>query len=135
MQKYWRINNNVLDLFLHYLDGSIAKRLQTGQNDIPDDVTTDATRAPSSTIAGPAATETSALGAGLMPTTLQTTGGVQTTAEGSSEGRQPVDLFEEQYLNLVNGSWEMDDAQGDLGLFLKGDEFMQEGLGFLGRSL
>jgi hypothetical protein len=28
IQKYWRINNNVLDLFLRYLDTSIANRLQ-----------------------------------------------------------------------------------------------------------
>ncbi|KAI0863776.1 hypothetical protein F4860DRAFT_501743 [Xylaria cubensis] len=27
IQKYWKINNNLLDLFLKYLDGSIAKRL------------------------------------------------------------------------------------------------------------
>ncbi|CVL13690.1 uncharacterized protein FPRN_12065 [Fusarium proliferatum] len=27
IQKYWRINNNVLDLFLQYLDASIAQRL------------------------------------------------------------------------------------------------------------
>lgn len=50
--------------------------------------------------------------------------------------RQPMDLFEDQYLNLVNGHWEGDDALGDLSLFLRGDEFMQgEGLDFLGRSL
>lgn len=32
VQKFWRINNTVLDLFLQYLDGSIARRLR-GEDD------------------------------------------------------------------------------------------------------
>ncbi|UKZ67054.1 uncharacterized protein TrAtP1_008217 [Trichoderma atroviride] len=35
VQKYWRINNNTLDLFLQYLDRSIAARLHGMQPDAP----------------------------------------------------------------------------------------------------
>ncbi|KAF4122205.1 acyl-CoA dehydrogenase [Geosmithia morbida] len=35
IRKYWRINNNVLDLFLRYLDSSIARNLHNGTDNVP----------------------------------------------------------------------------------------------------
>lgn len=119
VQKYWRINNNVLDLFLQYLDSSIATRLHGGTQADAD------AAANTKTAADPG-------GALMSPAT-----NLDDSAMGPPAGeKQPMDLFEDQYFNLVNGNWEGDDALGDLSLFLRGDEFMQgEGLDFLGRSL
>ena len=140
-QKYWRINNNVLDLFLHYLDGSIAKRLHGagGSQEEADhhaDAAVDSradevTPAMAPVTPGMSSTLGTATAAGVDG------GGMPVTSSTGMQGGDMAitDLFEEQYLSLVNGQWDMDDAQGELGLFLKGDEFMQEGLGFLGRSL
>lgn len=36
IQKYWKINNNLLDLFLNYLDESIARRLHGDGPGAPD---------------------------------------------------------------------------------------------------
>jgi len=107
VQKYWRVNNNVLDLFLQYLDSSIAKRLH-GHVDEPSTTTAPPLEAPK------------APSAATSPAAVDTGGS-----------------FEDQYPSLVNGEWEGDDALGDLSLFLCGGEgFMgDEGLDFLGRSL
>lgn len=136
MQKYWRINNNILNLFLHYLDGSIAKQLQSGVGGGDND----ATNAPKATADTDVSVHQQPSAVSLAEANAASALG-QIAAGGDmmrGDGRsQPPDFFEEQYLGLVNGSWDggADDALGDLGLFLQGDEFMQEGLGFLGRSL
>jgi hypothetical protein len=135
VQKYWRINNNILNLFLHYLDGSIAKQLQSGVGGGDND----ATNAPKGTADADVSVHQQPSAVSLAEANAaavlgQIAGSDTMRADGRS---QPPDFFEEQYLGLVNGSWEGggDGALGDLDLFLQGDEFMQEGLGFLGRSL
>jgi hypothetical protein len=138
IQKYWRINNTVLDLFLQYLDSSIAKRLHgspqvasAAMNDSTDvDVTT--------TTAATAGDFSDAAMAPPSPTTTKADEQSATTPVqwDPQSTRPPVGMFEDQFFNLVTGHWEGDDALGDLGLFLQGDEFMnQEGMNFLGRSL
>lgn len=132
VQKYWRINNNVLDLFLHYLDSSIAKRLHGPQ---PDGASHDTTQGPGESVS---ASSHQATGSAKAQPAVDGDDGLGGTAgiDGGGRQRQPMDLFEDQYLSLVNGSWEGDDALGDLSLFLRGDEFLQgEGLDFLERSL
>lgn len=127
IQKYWRINNNVLDLFLQYLDSSIAKRLHGAPPEAAAGDVGAATKGTSSKEA-PATT--------LMSPTTNVDDSQMSMTGVDTQQRQPVDVFEDQYLSLVNGHWEGDDALGDLGLFLRGDEFMQgEGMDFLGRSL
>lgn len=123
VQKYWRINNNVLDLFLQYLDSSIATRLHGGGAQGDADAA--------------ANTKTAAAAADPGGTLMSPATNLDDSATAQAGGeKQPMDLFEDQYFNLVNGNWEGDDALGDLSLFLRGDEFMQgEGLDFLGRSL
>lgn len=166
IQKYWRVNNNVLDLFLQYLDSSIAKRLHGGG---PSDAAAAANNTaappppppPTTTMRDAAATapghaasiktwsrdvhpHTALMG----PTTSADDPNMAGMANPEPEThqhqhqsqhhqhRQPLDLFEDQYLNLVSGHWEGDDALGDLAVLLGGDEFMQtEGMDFLGRSL
>ncbi|KAH6984549.1 fungal-specific transcription factor domain-containing protein [Ilyonectria sp. MPI-CAGE-AT-0026] len=124
IQKYWRINNNLLDLFLQYLDVSIAKRIHgTGQVE------------------------------GMMHTMpileSQLIGdqdnGRQTTP--APEGGERYDFptpqtqaqtkaFEDQYFNMLYGPWEGDDGVADLGLVLQANDPLQmDCLNFLGRSL
>lgn len=128
IQKYWRINNNVLDLFLQYLDSSIAKRLHGGHPETMPGVASGTAKA---------TTAKDSSGLDLVPP-ADTFDDSQPhhLREVQGQQRQPVDLFEDQYLSLINGQWEGDDALGDLGLFLRGQDFMQgESLDFLERSL
>ncbi|KAG5920957.1 hypothetical protein E4U42_006021 [Claviceps africana] len=133
IQKYWRINNNVLDLFLRYLDRSIADRLHGAQED-----------------GAQAATTNTASTAGCKAETEETNPFVGSNEGGIGLGvlspsslhpqqqRTQDDLFQDQYLNLVNGHWDGDDALGDLGLFLQADDDFcgaSKGLNLLGRSL
>ncbi|KAF7562535.1 hypothetical protein G7046_g1588 [Stylonectria norvegica] len=119
VQKYWTINNNVLDLFLKYLDQSIAKRLH-GSAALPDALSHDLVANslltpgahPSETIASPEQTEMSL----STPQTDKALG--------------------DQYFNMLYGPWEGDDGMAGLGAMLEADDAVQfEGLGFLGRSL
>ncbi|CAM1508936.1 Fc.00g026750.m01.CDS01 [Cosmosporella sp. VM-42] len=123
IQKYWRINNNVLDLFLQYLDVSIAKRLH-------------------------GAVQTEATLQNMADLDPQILPGEQARESDSSpaEGKRydvptpqtqaQTKSFEDQYFNMLYGPWEGDDGMADLGLVLQADDPMQmEGLNFLGRSL
>lgn len=123
VQKYWRINNNVLDLFLQYLDRSIAERLHGTE-------TGAARGAASAVVKRPELADT----ARLTPNSASHRDfGADVDI---SAPHQPENLFEDQYFSLVNGHWEGDDALGDLGLFLQAEDFSQgEGLDMLGRSL
>ncbi|KAF5130248.1 Cutinase transcription factor 1 alpha [Metarhizium anisopliae] len=124
IQKYWRINNNVLDLFLQYLDRSIAERLHAAQTDGAGNDAATGSKRPDPFIGsnGDASAAPSRGDPVLSPSAEQL--------------RSQDDLFQDQYFNLVNGHWEGDDALGDLGLFLQADDFSPvKGLNFLGRSL
>lgn len=124
IQKYWRINNNVLDLFLQYLDRSIAERLHAAQTDGSGNDAATGSKRPDPFIGsnGDASAAPSRGDPVLSPSAEQL--------------RSQDDLFQDQYFNLVNGHWEGDDALGDLGLFLQADDFSPvKGLNFLGRSL
>ncbi|KAL7958364.1 N-terminal binuclear Zn cluster-containing/DNA binding domain-containing protein [Trichoderma compactum] len=142
VQKYWRININVLDFFLHYLDRSIAARLHGMQSDAV---------APPSSSAGQ--------GPPREANDLKTIAEVETIPSESSSNPNvyaaieydsavpniPIpnlgpghylaqEEFREQYLGLVSQG---DDLLGDLELFLQGEDFSQTGNGFnmLQRSL
>jgi hypothetical protein len=118
VQKYWRINNNVLDLFLQYLDRSIAERLHAAQTDASGADAATASKRPDPFV-GSNGDGSASPSRALSP------------AEQSQD-----DLFQDQYFNLVNGHWEGDDALGDLGLFLQADDLSPvKGLNILGRSL
>ncbi|KAG6006544.1 hypothetical protein E4U21_006998, partial [Claviceps maximensis] len=129
IQKYWRINNNVLDLFLRYLDRSIADRLHDAQEDGVQTTASTATTCkhdPERTDPFVGSSEGDGALAVLPPGHLD------------QQQRTQDDLFQDQYLNLVNGHWEGDDALGDLGLFLQADDDFcgaSKGLNLLGRSL
>ncbi|KAG6069664.1 hypothetical protein E4U33_004689 [Claviceps sp. LM78 group G4] len=132
IQKYWRINNNVLDLFLRYLDRSIADRLHAAQEDAAQTTTT-ASKAAIKTDPFVGSSEGGGALVALSPNSLDQ----QQQQQQQQQQRIQDDLFQDQYLNLVNGHWE-DDALGDLGLFLQADdEFCgaSKGLNLLGRSL
>lgn len=124
IQKYWRINNNVLDLFLQYLDRSIAERLHAAQTDGSGTDAAAGSKRPDPFVGsnGDAAGD-AARGDPML-------------SQGAEQQRSQDELFQDQYFNLVNGHWEGDDALGDLGLFLQADDFSPvKGLNFLGRSL
>ncbi|GKT64009.1 cutinase transcription factor 1 [Colletotrichum tofieldiae] len=122
IQKYWRINNNVLDLFLQYLDESIAKRINgDGSEPAPANAT--------GSMTGLTPFDTS----GMSP--LQGLLAAQTPL-----GQSRPDATEDQYFNLMRTNWEGEDALEDLGLFLDPQLYangpMQvEGLNFLQRCL
>ncbi|OLN89987.1 Cutinase transcription factor 1 alpha 2 [Colletotrichum chlorophyti] len=123
VQKYWRINNNVLDLFLQYLDKSIAKRLN---NNGEESASLSGAPGVSSDITLPNNSTTSPLQAGM--------GSRQSLAQ------MGTDAMEDQYFSLMRTNWEGEDALGDLGLFLDPQLYangpMQvEGLNFLQRCL
>ncbi|KAG5961246.1 hypothetical protein E4U57_007798 [Claviceps arundinis] len=130
IQKYWRINNNVLDLFLRYLDRSIADRLHAAQEDAAQTTTTASKPAIKTDPFVGSSSEGGGALVALSPSSLD-------QQQQQQQQRIQDDLFQDQYLNLVNGHWE-DDALGDLGLFLQADdEFCgaSKGLNLLGRSL
>ncbi|KAL0936923.1 uncharacterized protein CTRU02_209139 [Colletotrichum truncatum] len=121
IQKYWRINNNVLDLFLQYLDEPIAKRLHNNNTD-------------SATAEGdPGFT------ASFSPLDTSTTSPSHALLSDPPVQRRS-DAIEDQYFNLMRTNWEGEDALEDLGLFLDPQLYangpMQvEGLNFLQRCL
>ncbi|PHH64501.1 hypothetical protein CDD81_4576 [Ophiocordyceps australis] len=112
IQTYWSINNNVLDLFLQYLDRSIAERLHAAQ---VEDAGDSAAAKQETQIAQPRASQEGAQSPS-QPALLPSIEPVQQT-------RTENDLTSDQYFNLVSGNWEGDDALGDLGLFLQADDF------------
>ncbi|KAK2043497.1 hypothetical protein LZ31DRAFT_468172 [Colletotrichum somersetense] len=124
IQKYWRINNNVLDLFLQYLDESIAKRINgdgDGAASVPSNITS------STTGLGPFETLAMSPTQGLL------------TAQDPL-GQMRPGTMEGQYFNIIRTNWEGEDALDDLGLFLDPQLYangpMQvEGLNFLQRCL
>ncbi|TWU76018.1 hypothetical protein ED733_007175 [Metarhizium rileyi] len=124
IQKYWRINNNVLDLFLQYLDRSIAERLHAAQADGSGHDVAAGSKRPDPFVGS---------GGDASAAPLR---GDPVVSPGAGQPRSQDDLFQDQYFNLVNGHWEGDDALGDLGLFLQADDFSPvKGLNFFGRSL
>ncbi|GJN71818.1 cutinase transcription factor 1 alpha [Purpureocillium lilacinum] len=145
IQKYWRINNNVLDLFLQYLDRSIADRLHAAQADGAAHGSGNADAAGDGGMGGSGVTtkrSESSVAAASSPSMPPLRGAGEAFSPGAEHhhqsGRAPDDLMllEDQYFNLVHGHWEGDDALGDLGLFLQADDFAPlKGLNVLGRSL
>lgn len=123
IKKYWRINNNVLDLFLQYLDVSIAKRLH-----------------------GPTQTEGTSQNSGSSAEHQMSLGEMSTPAVlnphlesdrydfPTPQMQAQTKAFEDQYFNMLYGPWEGDDGVADLGLVLHADDPLQS-LNFLGRSL
>lgn len=131
MQKFWRINNTVLDLFLQYLDESIARRLRGG-----GDASRDPDRSHAGTAASTAAAsrEGSSAPSGLLVQQVESLG--QPPPETSS--------FEDQYFNFLSNNWEGENAVGDLGFILDpqfsietpaGGPAQLDGLNFLERRL
>lgn len=114
IQNYWSINNNVLDLFLQYVDSSIAQRLQ-----------------------GPSPTH------GVV----NATGNSSLEELGHIERVVPFDMstpfahaqnmtLEDQYLNILHGSWAGGQEGTDLGAELQINGPLQlESFDILGRSL
>ncbi|KAK5995337.1 Cutinase transcription factor 1 beta [Cladobotryum mycophilum] len=122
VQRYWRINNKLLDLFLQYLDRSTMARLSHP----------DTTENEGGAEAGKSDPATS------MPNNASSSSPPQGEASvDSTQSNLQDNLFDDQYLNLVNCAWEGEDGFGDLGMFLQTDDVSQAGssLNFLGRSL
>jgi hypothetical protein len=105
VQKFWRINNTVLDLFLQYLDESIAKRLRGDSDSSRDE----------------------------RPSTVVSTREPRESREGSSAGIVNSDppaqelawtgvpetnSFEDHYFNLLQSNWEGDNAIDGLSFIL-----------------
>ncbi|KAG6018353.1 hypothetical protein E4U41_003966 [Claviceps citrina] len=136
IQKYWRINNNVLDLFLRYLDRSIADRLHAADVDAQTSTACKASR-PGKTEEDPFVGANEGSASAVVPSPRPD----QNQDQGQQRRVQgDLDLFQDQYLGLANGYWEGDDALGDLGSLLQaddGDDFSGAsiGLNLLGRSL
>lgn len=122
VQKFWRINNTVLDLFLQYLDESIAKRLR-GDGDTSRDE------------GASAVVSREGSSAGLMNT--------DPPAHEIPTGMPDTNSFEDHYFNLLQTNWEGDNAIDDLGYILgtsiqtqsPGGPMQVNGLNFLERWL
>lgn len=93
IQKYWRINNNVLDLFLQYLDVSIAQRLHGASQaqGMPNLV--------HGPVTGEGQDDTNEALLGAIPSGLSSP---QLQPQGS--------VFEDQFMNLLFGPWEGGDS-------------------------
>lgn len=146
VQKYWRINNNVLDIFFQYLDASLADRLHAKQlyagnvSGEPPASTTATQDVATSSSSAPAA-PSMAGGASLsMPWQQQQQQQLQTPAQQmqqepslhgpmlsggmpSASTTAPEIIFDDQYFtNLMNGHWEADEKLSELGLFLQAED-------------
>lgn len=122
VQKFWRINNTVLDLFLQYLDESIARRLRGDGDTSRDEKTTTATIS----AAVPRQSSSSGLLAQAAPFQPET------------------NSFEDQYFSFLSTNWEGENAIDDLGFILdpqfqaqapEGGPAQLDGLNFLERWL
>lgn len=127
VQKFWRINNTVLDLFLQYLDESIARRLRGDGGGPSRDEKVPAVAAAA---AAPAAVSREGTNLGLL---------------AQADPIQPeTSSFEDQYFNFLSTNWEGENAIDDLGFILDphlqaqtptGGPAQLDGLNFLERSL
>lgn len=102
VQKFWRINNTVLDLFLQYLDESIAKRLR-GEGDANRD---DNLGTGSALTRISRETSSAGLVAPFDPTHQQQDHQLEATG------------LEDQYFNFLSVNWEGENAIDDLGMIL-----------------
>ncbi|RSL74788.1 hypothetical protein CEP53_000037 [Fusarium sp. AF-6] len=121
IQKYWRINNNILDFFLDYLDASIVRKLRSSGNDA-DLGHVNRCQVVNNNIAS---------------SRLETH-----EAENLAQSHMPdfgdqLSTFEQDgYFNLVFGSWDPSETAGNLDLEWPPTDLEQmEGLDFLSRSL
>ncbi|KAL7813209.1 N-terminal binuclear Zn cluster-containing/DNA binding domain-containing protein [Trichoderma aethiopicum] len=143
VQKYWRININILDFFLQYLDRSIAARLHGMQSDAPPPPSRGTGRDAKASDGKPISA------ADAAPLDGDSNSVPSTRVEYDATAAPTLDLsipnlgpghylaqeeFREQYLGLVSQG---DDVLGDWDLFLQGEDFSQTGSGFnvLERSL
>lgn len=96
VQKFWRINNTVLDLFLQYLDESIAQRLRSDGDVVRD--------------------EKSIIGrASAAATEDRSTGGLPAAA---GLLHPETNSFEDHYFNFLSTNLEGENALGELGFIL-----------------
>lgn len=117
IQKYWRINNNILDLFLDYLDASIARKLRSSGDDAD-------------------------LGHQVANHNMAASRVETHWAENLVQCHMPdvgdeLGTFEQdEYFNLVFGPWDPSEAAANLDLEWPPTDLEQmEGLDFLSRSL
>lgn len=127
IQKYWRINNNVLDLFLQYLDTSIAHRLHGGGAQSSENTLQNIANIEPQMLPGEQLHET---------TPASDFGGGERYDFPTPQTQAQTRIFEDQYFNMLYGPWEGDDGMADLGLVLQVDDPLQmSGLNILERSL
>lgn len=129
VQKYWRINNNTLDLFLQYLDRSIAARLHGMQPDAP------APPLPSTSKNMTDLKSSIAIDTPVADANLRSSPHAEYDSAAAYDIAIPnlgpghylaVEEFQEQYFNLISQG---DDGLSDLQLFLQGEDFSQAGSG------
>ncbi|KAI1747971.1 hypothetical protein F4782DRAFT_543178 [Xylaria castorea] len=126
IQKYWKINNNLLDLFLKYLDGSIAERLHGSSMEGCEEST-----AGPSTSQGPQEPNVSLTVAAEPQSSVSYQDGEERTEGGL--GNLHIHTFQPNMGSLGDGLF-------DLGLYLDSqgtmdDEMQFESLNFLHRAL
>lgn len=112
IQKYWGINNNILDLFLNYLDASIARKLGSSRDDVDPECNTGASQPEAS--------------------------GVTNLVEVQiPDFQDQLGVFEQdEYFNLVFGPWDPSETAANLDLEWPPTDLEQmKGLDFLSRSL
>ncbi|KAL2678870.1 hypothetical protein Neosp_009622 [[Neocosmospora] mangrovei] len=112
IQKYWKINNNILDLFLNYLDASIARKIGSSRGDVDPDSDTGASRPEAPEVTNPVEVQ--------IP-----------------DFQDQLGTFEQdEYFNLVFGLWDPTEAAANLDLEWPLTDLEQmKGLDFLSRSL
>ncbi len=149
IQKYWRINNNVLDIFFQYLDASIADRLHARQlyagNGVPGAgaaaaaaaAASNATRSETAQTSLPPASFSISASMPWQDTPLPAPPSQQQHQQHQQQLQQqspmmtfpgaansvPDIIFDDQYFtNLMNGHWEADEKISELGLFLQAED-------------
>ncbi|RSM15527.1 hypothetical protein CDV31_004963 [Fusarium ambrosium] len=121
IQKYWRINNNILDLFLNYLDVSIARKLRSSGDE------EDLGHVNRCQVAN-----------NNMAASRLETNRVENLAQSHIPdfGDQLGTFEQDEYFNLVFGPWDPSETGGNIDLEWPPTDLEQmEGLDFLSRSL
>lgn len=113
IQKYWKINNTVLELFFRYLDESIVQRLQKGEAERGEE---------SATSTGHQNTEQASWNARATHPAAGTSSelpGDHTALESSN-----MAVNQEQIFNMQQLNWGMEDMGDDFEYYLNPDNYV-----------
>jgi hypothetical protein len=113
IQKYWKINNTVLDLFFRYLDESTVQRLQNGEAEHAEELVTGTAHQNAEQASWNARAIHPAAG------TFSESLGDHTALESSN-----MAVNQEQIFNMQQLNWGMEDIGDDFEYYLNPDNYV-----------